>query len=144
MQYHCQVLSHVAIQISLWLFEPCVCFRNCPYEDSSISTSSTDTEDSLDFIPTTPDGGWGWVVCFASFMIMVIMDGILFSFGVIFLELVEHFRESKGKTALVGSVCMGVHLIIGKQYCLNYYLFIIEKNISEANLFIYIILQFSN
>lgn len=64
--------------------------------------------------PVAPDGGYGWVICIASFLIMILLDGIMFSFGVFFLDLLEYFREGKGKTALVGSTLMGTHLIVGK------------------------------
>ncbi len=33
---------------------------------------------SLISLPIPPDGGWGWVVCAASFAIMIILDGLLF------------------------------------------------------------------
>jgi MFS family permease len=60
-----------------------------------------------------PDGGWGWVVVFASFMISLVADGISFSFGIIFLELSTYFNESKSKTAFVGSLFMSIPLLIG-------------------------------
>ena len=61
-----------------------------------------------------PDGGWGWVVCAGAFMCNVVMDGMLFSFGVFFIELLYCFGESKGRTALVGSMLMGTHLFLGE------------------------------
>ena len=60
-----------------------------------------------------PDGGWGWVVCVGSFMVNFILDGTMFSFGVILLELLEDFHESKAKTAWIGSVLLGLSLILG-------------------------------
>ena len=33
--------------------------------------------------PAPPDGGWGWVVCAASFLCNMILDGIAYSFGVL-------------------------------------------------------------
>ncbi|CAF0817327.1 unnamed protein product [Rotaria sordida] len=33
-----------------------------------------------------PDGGWGWIIVFSSFMIHFIMDGITYSMGQVFLE----------------------------------------------------------
>ena len=30
----------------------------------------------LEDIPGPPDGGWGWVVCFASFLCNFMVDGI--------------------------------------------------------------------
>ncbi|KAK2182540.1 hypothetical protein NP493_350g02042 [Ridgeia piscesae] len=60
-----------------------------------------------------PDGGWGWVICLAAFICNVATDGILFSFGVFYAELLLWFGESKGRTALVGSLLMGTHLLVG-------------------------------
>ncbi|CAF3917177.1 unnamed protein product [Rotaria sordida] len=36
--------------------------------------------------PIVPDGGWGWLIVFASFMIHFVMDGITYSMGQVFLE----------------------------------------------------------
>ncbi|EDS33475.1 monocarboxylate transporter [Culex quinquefasciatus] len=60
-----------------------------------------------------PDGGWGWVVCFASFMVNLIADGVTFSFGVLYVELLSYFGEGKGKTAWVGSLFMAMPLLSG-------------------------------
>ena len=47
-------------------------------------------------------------------MCMIILDGMMFSFGVFFLDLLDSFGESKGKTSWVGSTLMGTHLIMGE------------------------------
>ena len=60
-----------------------------------------------------PDGGWGWVVVAGSFVCQLLADGCAFSFGVIFVELLDYFGESKGKTAWVGSLFVAVPLICG-------------------------------
>lgn len=65
-------------------------------------------------LPTAPDGGWGWIVCIAAFFSMLILDGMMFSFGILFLELLDFFQASKSQTAMVGSALMGLHLIAGK------------------------------
>jgi len=62
-----------------------------------------------------PDGGWGWVVTFAAFMVGVILDGISFSFGIFYRELLLHFRESKSLTSWIISVLNGTYLGIGKR-----------------------------
>ena len=75
--------------------------------ESAVSTVS-------DYIPTPPDGGYGWVIVFASFINHVIVDGIAFTFGVFYLEFLDFFGEGKGKTALVGSLLCGCYLMTGE------------------------------
>lgn len=62
---------------------------------------------------TNIDGGYGWVVVFASFAISMIVDGISFSFGLIYTELLHYFQESKSKTAWIGALFLAVPLISG-------------------------------
>ena len=57
--------------------------------------------------------GWGWVIVAASFVIHLIADGITFSFGVIYAELLDYFQESKGYTAVIGSLFMATPLLSG-------------------------------
>lgn len=60
-----------------------------------------------------PDGGWGWVVVFASFLVNLIADGITFSFGVFYMHFLEYFGEGKGKTAWIGGIFMAMPLLSG-------------------------------
>ncbi|XP_046401529.1 uncharacterized protein LOC124167593 isoform X2 [Ischnura elegans] len=60
-----------------------------------------------------PDGGWGWVVVFGSFMIHIIADGVTYSFGIFILEFLHYFREGNGKTSLIASILVGVTLCSG-------------------------------
>ncbi|XP_067949510.1 monocarboxylate transporter 12-like [Watersipora subatra] len=57
-----------------------------------------------------PDGGWGWIVVLGSFLIHVIVDGITYSFGVIFIALLEDFQGGKGDTAWILSIFVGMTL----------------------------------
>ncbi|XP_043261785.1 uncharacterized protein LOC122402773 isoform X1 [Colletes gigas] len=83
----------------------------------SSSRSSSSSEDNTSFgqlcEPTPPDGGWGWVVVAASFMVNLIADGITFSFGVIYVEFLNYFGEGKSKTAWIGSLFMAMPLLSG-------------------------------
>lgn len=63
--------------------------------------------------PNIPDGGYGWMVVLSSLLISLIQDGISFSFGLIYSELLVDFKESKSKTAWVGSLFMAVPLLAG-------------------------------
>lgn len=83
-----------------------------PITSSSSSGSSSDEEDEFSEIQA-PDGGWGWVVVFASFMINMIADGITFSFGIYNVEFLKYFGDSKGKTAWIGSIFMASPLLSG-------------------------------
>ena len=59
------------------------------------------------------DGGWGWVVTFAAFMVSFILDGIAYSFGLFFTELLEYFGETKSLTAWIISIFNGTYMFIG-------------------------------
>lgn len=86
------------------------------FNTSSTSTTSTAISKKKSEALTyqrPPDGGWGWMVVFASFIINLIADGVSLSFGVIFVELVEYFNESKSKTAWVGSLFLSIPLLTG-------------------------------
>ena len=60
-----------------------------------------------------PDGGWGWVVVFASFMCNLVVDGIMFSFGVFLDKMSQDFGVSNSRVALVGSLQSGFYLMAG-------------------------------
>ena len=64
--------------------------------------------------PLPPDGGWGWMVVLASLMCNIIVDGVCFSFGVMYVEFLEYFGESTYKTAFVGSLLPGMYLGAGE------------------------------
>ena len=66
--------------------------------------------------PIPPDGGWGWVVVLASLFCNIIVDGVCFSFGVFYVEFINYFKESKGKTAWVGSLIPGMYLGMGELF----------------------------
>jgi hypothetical protein len=63
-----------------------------------------------------PDGGWGWVVMIASFFSNLIVDGVCYTFGIFFTELVDYFGSTKSETALVGALVPGMYLIVGESF----------------------------
>ena len=65
-------------------------------------------------VPLPPDGGWGWVIVFASFLSNALVDGLCSTFGVFLPEFLNYFQESKGKTALAGSLLPGFFLMSGE------------------------------
>lgn len=61
-----------------------------------------------------PDGGWGWVVVFSSFLIHVIADGVVYSFGVFLIVFVEYFHSGRGETAWIGALQPAVTFTVGE------------------------------
>ncbi|KAL7640187.1 UNVERIFIED_CONTAM: hypothetical protein RMT77_009601 [Armadillidium vulgare] len=82
---------------------------------TSLGSSSTNTSESrtTEFERRAPDGGWGWVVVFASFMVHCIADGVTMSFGVLYVEFLNYFEESKSLTSWIGSLFMAIPLLAG-------------------------------
>ena len=83
---------------------------------SSIMSSSSSISSPPGGVAYTyhaPDGGWGWVIVIASFLVNMIADGVTFSFGVLFDELQKEFGESKAVTAGVVSLFHAVPLLSG-------------------------------
>lgn len=74
-----------------------------------------------------PDGGWGWVVVAASFCCNLVVDGIIYSFGMFLPELVKSFGESKAKVSLIGSLLSGSYLIAGKLLFIYAYVIKLKK-----------------
>ncbi|XP_077524461.1 uncharacterized protein LOC144136214 [Amblyomma americanum] len=82
-------------------------------EDHNDDESLPDEEPAAVEVPSPPDGGYGWVIVFASFICFVIVDGIIFSFGIFLREFATTFDESKGATAWVASIQTGCYLLAG-------------------------------
>lgn len=82
--------------------------------NSECTNDDVFSEEDIDAaIPPPPDGGYGWVIVFASFMCNLIVDGIAYTFGCFLGEFVTYFNEGKGRVAWVGSLLSGVYLSAG-------------------------------
>ncbi|VDK68092.1 unnamed protein product [Onchocerca ochengi] len=81
-----------------------------PYrdKDDTESTCSSSTQE-----PVAPDGGYGWVIVLASFLIHFICDGISFSFGIMFTEIQEYYNVTKTMSGIVGSIFLSIPLLSG-------------------------------
>ncbi|XP_041977947.1 monocarboxylate transporter 9-like [Aricia agestis] len=77
-------------------------------DDDSICSSKHEEPE-----PQIPDGGWGWVVVAASFLIATVADGLAFSYGLLQIKFVDFFEASEAKTSLIGSLFISVPLIAG-------------------------------
>ncbi|XP_070491773.1 monocarboxylate transporter 5 [Chironomus tepperi] len=59
------------------------------------------------------DGGWGWYVVFASFMIHIVTDGVTYTLGIFYVEWLEYFHSGKAETSWIASILVGVTLCSG-------------------------------
>jgi hypothetical protein len=64
------------------------------------------------------DGGYGVIITWSSFCLITITDGILFSFGILMVELLEEFNKDRATSALIGSILVGASGLSG-EYKLN-------------------------
>ncbi|XP_030196310.1 monocarboxylate transporter 7 isoform X1 [Gadus morhua] len=53
-----------------------------------------------------PDGGWGWLVAVAFFLVEMFTYGTIKSFGIFLQDLVKQFGESNSKVSWVLSICV--------------------------------------
>lgn len=72
-------------------------------------------DDDDDEVPVVipPDGGWGWVVMMAAFSCNLIVDGIIFSFGLIVTNLADAFSVPVSTVSWVASLLSGFYLLAG-------------------------------
>ncbi|XP_061191800.1 monocarboxylate transporter 12-like [Saccostrea echinata] len=87
------------------------------YSASSLITAPPDGIPSLFdpsiSLPPAPDGGYGWVIVISSFFVMLISEGFSLSFGVLFTELSDVFKQSKSVTSIIASLFYGIPMICG-------------------------------
>ncbi|KAK2884952.1 monocarboxylate transporter 7-like [Channa argus] len=58
--------------------------------------------------PEPPDGGWGWMVAMAFFLVEVFTYGIIKSFGIFLQDLMEEFKETNSRVSWIISICVFV------------------------------------
>ncbi|GAB1285168.1 Monocarboxylate transporter 14 [Apodemus speciosus] len=59
------------------------------------------------------DGGWAWMMVVSSFFVHILIMGSQMALGVLNVEWLEEFHQSRGLTAWVSSLSMGITLIVG-------------------------------
>jgi len=66
-----------------------------------------------DGVTAAPDGGWGWMIVFVSFLCASVVDGMCSVFGVLLPDLVTHFDRPSSTVAIAGSLLAGGFLLYG-------------------------------
>lgn len=59
------------------------------------------------------DRGWAWMIVLSSFLIHIFVMGSQMALGILNMEWLEEFNQSRGLTAWVSSLSMGITLIVG-------------------------------
>ncbi|XP_009999940.1 PREDICTED: monocarboxylate transporter 14 isoform X2 [Chaetura pelagica] len=59
------------------------------------------------------DGGWAWMIVLSSFLVHILIMGSQMALGILNIEWLEEFNQSRGLTAWVSSLSMGITLIVG-------------------------------
>ncbi|NP_001243761.1 solute carrier family 16 member 6a [Danio rerio] len=55
-----------------------------------------------------PDGGWGWIVAVALFLVEVFTYGVIKSFGIFLKDLMSDFNETNSRVSWIISICVFV------------------------------------
>lgn len=66
-----------------------------------------------------PEGGWGWAVAMAFFVVEICTYGILKSLGVFLQDLMEEFGESNSRVSWVISISAFIFTVTGKWKTFN-------------------------
>ena len=82
-------------------------------ETDDVITDSDDVSTGTEHSIYAPDGGWGWFVTLASFMVAFIVDGIVTSFGLLLPELMTAYGASMSLTSFPASLIVGMFLLSG-------------------------------
>ncbi|XP_036366698.1 monocarboxylate transporter 9-like isoform X2 [Octopus sinensis] len=61
--------------------------------------------------PVPPDGGWGWVVCFAAASLCFIVNGLTSSSGIFLIGLTRIFDDPVSKLSLIGALQSGLSML---------------------------------
>ncbi|VDN12889.1 unnamed protein product, partial [Dibothriocephalus latus] len=61
--------------------------------------------------PKPPEGGWGWIVVFGSFLVHLIADGICYAFGVFTPAIVDYYGASRQLVGWLNSALVGISFI---------------------------------
>ncbi|OWA53354.1 putative Monocarboxylate transporter 7 [Hypsibius exemplaris] len=83
--------------------------KQCLLAQSSNSSDEDSNDLTVVEVPQSnvlvpPDGGWGWFVVLGCFLMNLIVNGFSYSFGVVFMELLEKYDRTSAEIAWVYSL----------------------------------------
>lgn len=86
-------------------------FEGLSSDDESVSSEASVTV--MQKLPPIPDGGWGWVVVVAAFLVNACADGLSFSYGLLQEQFALYFETSQSRISLIGSLFIATPLLAG-------------------------------
>ncbi|XP_070609441.1 monocarboxylate transporter 14 isoform X1 [Erythrolamprus reginae] len=87
-------------------------YNNHEDVESNSEKNSKEREQKLKSNPDI-DRGWAWMIVFSSFLVHILIMGSQMALGILNMEWLEEFNQSRGLTAWVSSLNMGITLIVG-------------------------------
>ncbi|XP_033006240.1 monocarboxylate transporter 14 [Lacerta agilis] len=87
-------------------------YASCEDVGYDFEEDSKDREKKLMVNPDV-DGGWAWMIVLSSFLVHILIMGSQMALGVLNMEWLDEFSQSRGLTAWVSSLSMGITLIVG-------------------------------
>lgn len=81
--------------------------------EDNAENNNTSNGSLLHSIRRYPDGGYGYVIVFCSFLLYLIADGISYPLGLINSAWLVYFKQSETKTSFVGSIFYATPLLFG-------------------------------
>ncbi|XP_048242826.1 uncharacterized protein LOC124114427 isoform X2 [Haliotis rufescens] len=60
-----------------------------------------------------PDGGWGWVCVAGRFFVVALVLGLVSGFGIVYVEIIDHFDTTRVETAWMSSLHSATYCITG-------------------------------
>jgi len=64
--------------------------------------------------PEAPDGGWGWMVAIAFFVVEAFTYGTIKIFGIFLQDIMEEFGETNSRVSWIISICIFVMTFNGE------------------------------
>lgn len=85
-------------------------------DDDDTAHKCVDDDDvyNNEMITIPPDGGWGWIIVIASFIIFLITEGIIYSYGVFFQVITKELNFTRSQISLIGAVKASSICLSGK------------------------------
>ena len=84
-------------------------YRSLHRQESDSSVSSDESVQS----PEESENGWAWVVLFASFLCLCVLDGISYTFGMFLGPLMEELKCGRSGISAAGSLQVGIYSMSG-------------------------------